>query len=219
MIRSLGGRLLLALVALAVVGVWTQRDNLPELKERVSDLFQRNELISAPGGASEELARRAERKLQALLNGSSDATVSFGGDEVQSYVEYRLAGSLPAGVSDPQVKMGDSTLALRVQIELEELQDLESVDALRTLLGDSTSIEAEFEPELASPGVGQVQVLSLRAGAFPIPALAIPMVLRQAGLKTRGGTSRAVVFPVTANVTSIAVRNGTLEVTAEPGGE
>jgi hypothetical protein len=210
---------MLALIALVAVGAWTQRDELPAMRDWIADVFGRDSAVEPSGRASEELARRAEQKLESLLNGSASSTVAFDGSEVQSYVDYRLAPQLPPGVTDPVVMITDSTLALRVRIRLEELQETMSVEALRQILGDSTTIEAEVDPEITSPGVGQVQVLSLRAGAFPIPPLAIPMVLREAGLSTDGGMSRAVTFRVQPNVTSIAVRNGSLEVTTGPSGE
>jgi len=218
-IRSMGGRLLLALIALGAVVAWTQSDRLPAVRDWVADRFQQTGLVLSAGEPSEELARRAERKLESLLSDDGGATVRFSGSEVQSYVEYRLAAQLPPGVTDPEVAINDSTLAVRVQVRLEELQETINVDAIRQLLGDSTSLEAEFEPDIASPGIAEVEVLSLRAGAFPIPSLAIPLVLREAGLNTRGGMSRAVTFPVEPTVTEIAVRDGALEVTTEPRGE
>jgi hypothetical protein len=184
-----------------------------------ADLIQRTELIRSDGEPSEELARRAERKLESLLSDDGGTTVRFSESEVQSYVQYRLAPQFPPGVTNPEVVITDSTLAVRVRLQLEELQETMNVDAIRKLLGDSTSIEAEFEPDIASPGIGEVEVLSLRAGAFLIPPLAIPLVLREVGLNTRGGMSRAVTFPIQPTVTAIAVRDGALEVTTEPRGE
>ncbi len=219
MIRSIGGRLLLALLAAVAVLAWTQRDQLPAMREWATSLFERTELIGPAGEPSEEMARRVERKLESLLNDDGGTTVRFSGSEVQSYVKYRLASRLPPGFTDPEVAINDSTLALRVLVQLQVLQETMNVDALRQLLGDSTSLEAEFEPDIASPGVAEVEVISLRAGAFPIPPLAIPLVLREAGLSTRGGMSRAVTFPVEPAVTGIAVREGNLEVTTEARGE
>ena len=216
--RSIVGRLLLALIAAVLVLGWTQRDQLPAMRDWVADIFNRTELIGPAGEPSEKLARQAESKLESLLGGGG-TTVRFSGNEVQSYVQYRLAPQLPAGVTDPRVTINDSTMALRVLVRLEELQQQMSVDALRRLLGDSASVEAEFEPDLAAPGMAEVEVLSLRAGAFPIPPLAIPIILREAGLQTRGGMSSAVTFPVEPVITGISIRDGNLEVTSGPRGE
>ena len=218
MIRSIGGRLVLALIALVGVLAWTQRDQLPAMRNWAVDVFQRTDRIGPAAEPSEKLALRAERKLHSLLADRDGATARFSGTEVQSYVAFRLAPQLPPGVTDPQVAIKDSTFAVRVRVQLEDIQDM-NVDMLRQMLGDSTSIEAEFEPGIASPGIAEVEVLSLRAGAFPIPPLAIPLVLREAGLNTRGGMSRAVTFPVEPAVTAIAVRGGNLEVTTAPRGE
>ena len=218
MIRSIGGRVLLALIALLGVLAWTQRDQLPAMRDWATDLFARTERIGPAAEPSEKLALQAERKLQSLLADRRGLTVRFSGQEVQSYVAFRLAAQLPAGVTDPQVALNDSTLAVRVRVQLDDVRDM-NVDMLRQMLGDSTSIEAEFEPAIASPGIAEVEILSLRAGAFPIPPLAIPLVLREAGLSTGGGMSRAVTFPVQPSVTAIAVRDGTLEVTTAPRGE
>lgn len=209
----------MALLAAIAVLAWTQRDQLPAMRDWATGLLDRTELVSATGEPSEALARQAERKLESLLENDGGATATFTSSEVQSYVAYRLAARLPQGVTDPEVAMKDSTLAVRVLVQLQDLQETMNVDALRQLLGDSTSLEAEFEPDIASPGIAEVEVLSLRAGAFPIPPLAIPLVLREAGLSTRGGMSRAVTFPVEPTVTGIAVRDGRLEVTTEPRGE
>ncbi len=217
---------MLALIALIGVVVWTQpavrgfvSEKASATRDWVSDRFEQTQLVSPSGEPSEELARQAERKLESLLGDQGGTTVRFSATEVQSYVAYRLAPQFPPGVTDPEVAINDSTLAVRVQVKLDELQETMNVDAIRQLLGDSTSLEAEFEPDIASPGVGEVEVLSLRAGAFPIPPLAIPLLLREAGLNTRGGMSRAVTFPVEPTVTAIVVREGNLEVTTEPRGE
>lgn len=216
--RSIVGRLLLAMIAAALVLGWTQRDQLPAMRAWVADVFNRTELIRPSGEPSEKLARQAERKLESLLEGEG-GTVRFSGNEVQSYVQYRLAPQLPPGVTDPQVTINDSTMAVRVLVRLEELQEQMSVDALRRLLGDSASVEAEFEPDMTRPGMAEVEVLSLRAGAFPIPPLVIPMILREAGLETRGGMSSAVIFSVEPAITGILVRDGNLELTSGPPGE
>lgn len=216
--RSIVGRLLLALIAAALVLGWTQRDQLPAMRDWVADIFNRPEFVTSSGEPSEKLARQAERKLESLLE-NGGATVRFSASEVQSYVAYRLAPQLPPGVTDPEVTINDSTMAVRVLVRLEELQEQMSVEALRRLLGDSARVEAEFEPDLAAPGMAEVEVLSLRAGAFPIPPLAIPMILREAGLATGGGMSSAVTFPVEPTITGISIRDGNLEVTSGPRGE
>ncbi len=193
-------------VALLALGAWTQRD-------WIRGWFEGSVIPLSTAAPTEELARRAEEKLEALGASNPPARVRFDRAELQSYLELRVLPQLPAGVTDPEVLLEDSTLTVRVQLQLDALAETIDVAPLRQLLGDSTSVEAELEPDLASIGEGRVEVHAVRAGAFPVPPLAIPLLLRQVGLPTEGSMSRAVVFPVDSGVRSIAVRDSMLEVT------
>lgn len=143
---------------------------------------------------SPELAAATEEKLEALVAGRGPEEVRLNEMEVQSFVRYRLADQLPAGVGDPNVALGDSTLSLNVALDLVILgQTVPAAAELRRFFGDSARVNTEVYPRLTEDGLGRVTVLSLKAGLVPIPPLLIPNILAKTGFETEG---RTLVVPL-----------------------
>lgn len=159
---------------------------------------------------SPELADRAAAKIESLTEGApSDEDVRFSELELQSLVEYRLADRFPEGVYNPRVALVDSTVELTVDLDLERLSTASGAAGnLRRLIGDSTRVQAELRPAIPSPGVGELTVVRLQAGAVPVPPMFIPSMLSQAGFPTRGGS--AVTFAIPRDVRAVRIEGDTL---------
>lgn len=164
---------------------------------------------------SEELAERAARQMEGFVAGDGPDSLRFDGEALRSLLVHRASAELPPGVSDPRVTLGDSTAVLAGTLVVDSLEATQGTRRLRTLLGDSASLEIEVVPNLLREGVGQVTVKGLRAGGVPVPSFAIPFVLQQSGLAVPDGYPRSVVFPLDTTVAGMTVRRGELLVWRE----
>lgn len=170
----------------------------------------------AMGAPSAELARRSGRKLDDFLRGKGPSRVSFDQAELQSLLRYRYRDSLPPGLSDPRVSLGDSTLEASAGLQVQRLMDGKAPDALRSLLGDSARASAELEPSVPRPGLLTLGVRHVSAGGLPIPDLMVPWLLRQVGLSNGGGPGRSVALRVPLDVAAVRVVKGRLELVRAP---
>lgn len=197
---------LTVIVVVAAVG-WLYRDDLRgwwAARDRVEAVEP-----------SPELADRAAAKLEFLVDGSGPAEVRLSGAELQSYLRYRLASGLPAGVSDPAVELRDSTLELSVALQLSRLaEESAAAENLRRFFGDSARVRTELQPRVGGEGVGHLTVLSLQAGLVPVPPLFIPNVLGQAGFQTVGG--RTIIFPIPPELREIRIEDQEVVLRREP---
>lgn len=143
---------------------------------------------------SPELAERAAEKLEAFMGEGGPDELRLSETELQSWARYRM--ELPAGVSDPQVDVRDSTVAMSVALNLVTLaRQSEAAENLRRFFGDSARVNTELLPKVRSPGVGHITVLSLQAGVVPVPPLFIPNILAQTGFEVTGGRTVVVALP------------------------
>ncbi|MGH7541577.1 MAG: hypothetical protein ACRELC_11315 [Gemmatimonadota bacterium] len=188
---------LTVLVVLAIAG-WLYRDEIREWLER------RDEIVMAE--PSEELAMRAEEKLEAIGDGTAEGETRFSETELQSYLIYRIQPRLPAGVSNPAVDVRDSTIAVSAALDMRVLaQGSEAAEGLRRFLGDSSQVTSELLPTVEQVGRARLEVLSLQAGVFPVPPLLIGTVLREVGLPNDGG--RAIVLLIPDDIRAVRIEN------------
>lgn len=156
---------------------------------------------------SPEVAERAAEKLDAFLADRERDEVRLSEVELQSWARYRLADRLPAGVDDPRVEVRDSTVAMSVALDLDELaRHSEAAGNLRRFFGDSARINTELLPRVEASGVGHVTVVGLQAGLVPVPPMFIPNILAQTGFEVSGG--RSVVVPIPPDIREIAIEEG-----------
>lgn len=155
---------------------------------------------------SPELAERASERLEEFLAADGPEELRLSETELQSWARYRAATALPEGVSEPQVEIRDSTVAMSVALNLVTLgRQSEAAGNLRRFFGDSARVTAELLPRVHGPGVGHVTVLSLQAGVVPVPPLFVPNILAQTGFEVTGG--RTVVVPLPDDLREIEIGN------------
>jgi hypothetical protein len=139
---------------------------------------------------SEELAADAEARLRSMLEEGEPVEVRLTEPEVQSLVLYRVGPTLPPGVSEPLATLQDST------VEVSALLDLE---------------------QLAEPTRGELSILRLQAGLFPVPPLLIPGMITQLGFSTAAGNPQAMAVEIPPEIQSVTVEAEELVVRlAEP---
>lgn len=203
----------LTVLVLAGAGAWYFQDDIGDWWDRVLTRLE----IAAPTEPSESAAERAEKKLLRLGEGSTSVRLTE--VELQSLFTYRLAPLLPAGVSDSQVEIRDSTVVISSLLQPADLSNVADEDVLSRFLGDSTRVTTELKPGVFTAGVARLEVEALQAGALAIPSPMIPFILRSlriAGVETSG---RALLVPAPTELRRITVRDGAIELSTEPADE
>jgi len=185
------------LLALLAAAAWIGRDALGDWVGRME--------LGGPAEVSEQLARRAEEKLNRVARGGLREETRLSEAELQSLLTYRGGAALPAGVEDPRVDVQDSLIVLSARLRLDELEGYTPPDALSSALSDTSRVIAGLAPSVERPGELLLRVRSLQIGAFVIPPLMLPAVV--GGLKARGvGTSGgAVVLNLTPDVGDVRI--------------
>ncbi|HKK08373.1 MAG TPA: hypothetical protein VKA44_05755 [Gemmatimonadota bacterium] len=203
----------LTLLVLGAGAAWMGRDT-------IAAWWQSRSVAAAPETASPspDLADRAARKLEDFMHGRGPDRVEFDGPELQSLVLYRLADSLPAGLTDPRVSLGDSTIEASGALQVERLMDGKAPDAMRSLLGDSARASAEVVPEMAGPGILLLDLRHVTAGGLPIPSMMVPWLLDQVGVPHAADRPGAVAVRVPAGLADVSVDRGRLRLERRPGG-
>ena len=214
-IRScLAGVGCLTLLALGGGAAWTY---WPEIQEWWS---ARSANVVFAVEPSEELAADAEARLRSLFEEGGPVEVRLTETEVQSLVLYRVAPTLPPGVSEPLATLQDSTVQVSALLDLELLAasiDSEAAGRLQEFIGDTARVTARLHPRVAGPARGELSILRLQAGLFPVPPLLIPGMITQLGFSTAPGNPRAMAVEIPPEIQSVTVEARELVVRlAEP---
>ena len=169
---------------------------------------------------SEELAAAAEARLRSMFEEGGPVEARFTEAEVQSLVLYRVAPTLPAGVSEPLATLQDSTVEVSALLDLEQLAasiDSEAAGRLQEFIGDTARVTARLHPLVAGPARGELSILRLQAGLFPVPPLLIPGMITQLGFSTAPGNPRAMAVEIPPEIKNVTVEAEELVVRlAEP---
>lgn len=190
--RSAGCVVLLALLA---AGAWMARDSIGDWMGRLE--------LSATGEPSERLAVRAEDKLNRIARDGLRDEVRFSEAELQSLLTYRSAPALPPGIEDPQVDVQDTIVVLSARLRPDSLDGFSAPDALRSTMGDTTRVIAGLVPSRGGPGETWLRVRSLQIGAFVVPPMMLPAIVRsleQQGVRVSNG---AIVVPLLPGVDEV----------------
>jgi hypothetical protein len=128
--------------------------------------------------------------------------------EVQSLVLYRVGPTLPPGVSEPLATLQDSTVEVSALLDLEQLAasiDSEAAGRLQEFIGDTARVTARLHPRVAEPTRGELSILRLQAGLFPVPPLLIPGMITQLGFSTAAGNPQAMAVEIPPEIQSVTV--------------
>lgn len=203
--RSIGCVVLLALLA---AGAWIARDSIGDWMGRLE--------MRASGEPSERLADRAEEKLNRIARDGPGGEVRFSEAELQSLLTYRSGPALPPGIEDPQVDVQDTVVVLSARLRPDSLDGFSAPDALRSTMSDTTRVIAGLLPVRGGPNETLLQVRSLQIGAFVVPPLMLPAVVRgleQQGVRVRSG---AIVVPLFPGVDEIRLDGDDIVLIPEP---
>lgn len=198
MIRNILARIgCLTLIAAAMFGVWHFRDDIARALGRV-------EIVATASMPSENLARQAEQKLASLAT-DGDTEITFTEAELQSLLTYRVTPYLPRGLEDLIVELRDTVIVLSGLVRPDEMEEFAPTELMQQFLSDTARVAATIIPGLRRPGMGQLTVTSLQAGALVIPSLAVPFVLQSLEIPGVDASGSDILIPLSGSVTGVTL--------------
>ena len=132
------------------------------MRLRLTLLWVASLALGAEPTHQESLA--AVQKLQALADGSleSGATVELLQNEMNAFLRFHAAGSVPEGVEDPELEFRDGGALVRARVDLDKAgKSSDSLSPLmRLLLRGSRTISLDLDYS-ASDGLAEARLLSM----------------------------------------------------------
>ncbi|MDX1578870.1 MAG: hypothetical protein R3266_10305 [Gemmatimonadota bacterium] len=214
MIRSVFRSLkLLVVLAVLAVAAFVFRE---EISNGVTSLLNRGERVEMVAAererTPEEEALEVEATIQDIVNGRGPEEIRFSEAELQSYVTHRLI--VPAGVKDLALDLRDSTAAISASLDFANLPlEPQAVANLRRFMGDSARVFGVVSGRMVGPGDGRLRILSLHAGAVPVPPFLIGLAAAQIGLQS---DADGIVIPLVRDITAFRVENEEVIITRDP---
>lgn len=191
----------LVLVGVGVAVAWAQRDRLRTVWE---DLRGTREMPSP------ELAASAEAKL-ARLSGDAPQRVALSEAEVQSLIQFRVAGYLPDYVVNPRIDLDGDRLRVSAQVPTARFPRLDELEQVMGFLPDTTpvAVTGQLIP-LHGSRVG-LAVDEVSAARVPLPRGLIPTLLRRFGREDEPGLPPdALALPLPAGASTAYIRSDSL---------
>lgn len=189
--------LFLAIAVGLSVLAWQNRDELRAVWDRTR---------GHPAEVSPELAAQADAKLATLGADGGERRVSLTGPELQSLLEYRWGGLLPADISEPRVGMNQGRVTLEASVATARFGRVAELREIVAFLPDTAGLRAVGSFVPMDDGQVGLEVHELSAASIPVPRQLIPAVLaRFPGGGEPGLPSNAVAIPLPAGISTVFV--------------
>lgn len=201
-LRGLFGILLLVVLgALAFL----QRDRLLQAWQ---------ELRGGDGAAaavpSLALAEQAEQKLADLRDGTTE-TAAFDEVELQSLLQYRFRGLLPAFVDSPRVELEGSRIRITGRMPLDRLPAVGGFGEAAALLPDTTDLAVTGQLLPLVDGRVALAVDDVSVSRIPLPDRMLGPALERLGRRDEPGLpADAVALPLPPGAANAYVRGDSL---------
>lgn len=204
-------RVIVLVVVLAIVAaVFLFRDRLKHEWRSLRGIHD------APQVATAELGGIAANKLEDLRDHKVDR-VALGTTELQSLIQYKYAGLLPAFAQDPHVELKGDHVVLRVRVPVDKLPDVKGLGAASAFLPDTTEISLSGTLIPLQNGRTALGVDGVSAARIPLPPRMINDGLRRVGRKNEPGLPRdAIAVNLPDGVKAAYIRNDSLILLARP---
>jgi hypothetical protein len=202
-------RFVVMLAVLGAVGVFVyiNHDKITNMLHRHTGAEKRAAVESGP---SKKLANAAAAKLAALQSGERHS-VAFSEDELQSLLQYKYRGLLPAFVIDPHVQIIRNHLQISGRMPLKRLPDLMNLGQAASFLPDTTEVAVNGELLPWRSGRVALMVDGVKVTHIPLPHRFIASSLKQLGRKSEPGLpAEAIAVNLPAGVYAAYVRNDSL---------
>jgi hypothetical protein len=201
---------LLVVLLVVLAAAWLFRDRL---RTAWHDL--RGTTEEAPLAPSQQLADRAESKLDALRDGS-ETSASLSALELESLLRYRYPGVLPEFLDSTRVELDGDQLRLRANIPIDKLPRVDGLE-VAAFLPDTTEITVAGTLLPLDSGRVAFAVNNVSAARFPLPSRLIAPALERIGRRDEPGLPRdAIALPLPPGATAAYIRRDSLVLLARP---
>ena len=155
---------------------------------------------------SPALAEATLDRIEGLRSGQSERPLALGGPELSSIVRYAVPGIIPNGVSDPEVRIEDGSVALTARVATMVFPKLPALRPLLAMLPDTVPVRIEGTIARLGRELLAFQVSRVEAARIPLPDRLIPQVLEALGRRPRKGIpSNALHIPLPVGLDSLYV--------------
>jgi hypothetical protein len=132
-----------------------------------------------------EAAARARDAVARLGRGDGPASVTLRAGELGSFVYEALRPTLPPSADSVEAAAIRDRLHVRASIKLSDLGDGEVLGPLASFLGEREQMQFGGTFRVVRPGFAEFQVKEIKLRELPVPAGAIPRLLRRIWRGTR----------------------------------
>ena len=196
--------LTLALLLVLLAAAWLYRDRLREAWHAFRGT-QPEVLLPTP-----ELAERAAARLDSLERGQLDR-IALSEVELQSLLQYRVAGLLPAFVDRPTVELEGDRLRLRGHVPVDKLPSVGELGDASAFLPDTSELTITGKLLPLEGGRVAIAVDEVTAARIPLPRRLFPGALRRLGRTDEPGLpGDAVAVRLPFGASAAYVRNDSL---------
>lgn len=212
MVRSL---VRLVILIAIVAAAWFYREPLLQLGHAVTDRWtelRRTDAATAEPVelASPELAAVAQAKLDDLKGGLAPRA-AFSTAELQSLLEFRYRGLLPAFVDSPRVELEGDRVRLRMRVPVARIPRARELGDIVGLLPDTTDLDVSGRLLPAADGNIAFAVDDVTAHRIPLPRRLVPLALEVLGRQPGSGLpDNAILIPLPAGAHAAYVRADSL---------
>jgi len=128
---------------------------------------------------SEQAGERGARAVQSLRGTSGPVFVNLRPGELASYIFLSLGEQLPPSAQDARAAVIGDRVYVKATVSLQDLGGAGALGALGGFMADRDTMQLGGEFEVIRPGLAQFRVREIRLRDFPVPAAAIPRLVKQ----------------------------------------
>ena len=166
--------------------------------------------VTAWAPVQESAAGAARRGLGSLAAAGGPAYVSVEAPDLLAYAMSSFAAVLPPSVKDLQARVVGDRVYVRGLVTVADLGGARVLGPLAGMLPARDTLEIGGTLDVLKPGLAQLHVLEMRAGAISIPAPIIPRLVHEIrrGAPPAGLADDALAVPLPASVGDVRIARG-----------
>jgi hypothetical protein len=199
-------RIVVLVILVGVIGAgWLFRDCLGTAWRGIGGRGDRETLAT-----TQEAADAAYARLAALADGSA-SRVALSAIELQSLLEFRYPGVLPAALGEPRLEFAGDRIRLRARVPIDKLPNVEGLGEVAAFLPDTTELTVTGRLLPLVEGRVAFAVDDVSAQRFPLPRRLVPGVLDRLGRRDEPGLpDDAMAVPLPPGIANAYVRRDSL---------
>jgi hypothetical protein len=185
-----------------------------KLKDTWDGIRGRDAVAEAP---SEELASASYNRIEELREGKVDR-VALGTTELQSLLQYKYMGALPAFASQPNVELKGDRMRLKVRVPVDRIPDVRGLGDVSSFLPDTADVEVAGTLIPLPSGRIALGVETVQAAGIPLPQRMVNSALSRVGRRDEAGLPRdAIAVNLPPGVRAAYIRGDSLILLSRTG--